>query len=77
MNYLETFEKYVNEINLINCYEPEAEFKWEMGLKAIAEVSPEPAMTQPPQEIQEIYGIPVIINYDNPEMIKLWKSVTL
>ena len=74
MNYLETFEKYVNEFNLINCYEPEAEFKWEMGLKAIAEVFPEPTMTQPPQEI---YGIPVIINYDNPEMIKLWKSVTL
>ena len=74
MDYLKIFEKYNNEINFINCYEPETEFRWEMGTKAIEAISGTAIDLSKPIEI---CGIPVTINYDNSEIIKLWKSVIL
>ena len=62
----------------LDIYE-EGNYEWEIGTHVLAILSSECAdiysMVHSLNEKIKIYGIPVRINYNNTDMIKMWKEV--
>ena len=73
-----------NRLNILMCEAEYQYFKygsanleWELGVDIVQELTREVTLINDEVEISVLMGIPVRINYRNPDIIKLWRQVTV